>query len=89
MTGGQAFLWDRSGRVPEQLNPALVEAFRPGAEALAELRSLIARHADLTGSGRAADLLARWHDPHFWQVLPIGQSSRLHSGNASRVGANV
>ena len=52
MTGGQAFVWDPDAQLTARLNTALVEAARPDAELLEELRWLIERHQELTGSPR-------------------------------------
>ena len=42
------------------------------AEEVAELKSMIERHARLTGSTRAAEVLAAWEEtlPKFVKVLP-------------------
>ncbi len=54
MTGGQAFLWDPEvERVLTRVNPDLVEVLRPEHDDLDELRWLVERHAELTGSERA------------------------------------
>jgi glutamate synthase domain-containing protein 3 len=60
MTGGELFVHDPDGRVPIRLNPELVEAKAASAEALAHLHRVIQRHHELTGSTRAATLLASW-----------------------------
>src|SRR3954454_4531152 len=41
MTGGQVFVWDPEGELNSRLNTALVEAERPTAEDLEELRYLV------------------------------------------------
>ncbi|MBW3644864.1 MAG: glutamate synthase subunit alpha, partial [Actinobacteria bacterium] len=73
MTGGQAFVWDPSTQLIARLNGALVEAERPDTESLEELRWLVERHHELTGSVRAAEMLKDWDTAldHFWHVLPI------------------
>ncbi len=40
----------------------------------ANVRALLVRHQELTGSPRAADLLARWEAVRglFWRVMPKG-----------------
>jgi glutamate synthase domain-containing protein 3 len=42
---------------------------------MTELRQLVERHALLTGSARAWDVLAQWdaHHPRFWKVVPRAQ----------------
>ena len=48
------------------------------------LRALVARHAALTGSVRAAELLGRWDAalPTFWKVAPLeqGEVAELRTG---------
>jgi glutamate synthase (ferredoxin) len=49
----------------------LLETFANDAEA-ENVRSLVQRHAELTGSQRAAEILERWADyaPRFVKVMP-------------------
>jgi glutamate synthase (ferredoxin) len=91
MTGGQCYVWDPNGELPERLNPSLVEAIRPAADHLRELRWLVEQHLELTGSVRAAELLENWTlvSADFWHVVPLGRVRRLEAQNAGRVGANV
>ena len=91
MTGGQAFVWDPSTQLIGRLNGALVEAERPDAESLEELRWLVERHHELTGSVRATDLLKDWDTAvdHFWHVLPIDRVRRIEQGGASRVASSA
>jgi glutamate synthase (ferredoxin) len=91
MTGGEAYVWDPDGRLPERLNPALVEAIRPDPEDLQELRWLVEQHRDLTGSARAERLLADWAGAAggFWHVVPLDRSARLAARNAGRVAASA
>jgi glutamate synthase domain-containing protein 2/glutamate synthase domain-containing protein 1/glutamate synthase domain-containing protein 3 len=91
MTGGQAFVFDRDHeRLISRLNPDLVDAVRPDTASLEEVRWLVERHAELTGSRRAATLLEHWSKAaaQVWHVLPKGQVRRFREGQASRV-ANV
>ncbi|HWH35870.1 MAG TPA: glutamate synthase large subunit [Acidimicrobiales bacterium] len=91
MTGGQAFVWDPEASLIARLNPALVEAERPDAEAFEELRWLVERHHELTGSTRAAGLLKDWDRAaeHFWHVLPIDRVRRIEQGGAGRVASSA
>jgi glutamate synthase (NADPH/NADH) large chain len=69
MSGGVAFVLDLdTGRV----NHELVELGPVEGEAAEELRSLVARHAELTGSTVAEALLADWPAAltRFTQVMP-------------------
>ena len=60
MTGGELFVWDRDRRLPVRLNTQLVEAAELDAASAERLRALLERHAELTGSTRAALLLGDW-----------------------------
>ncbi|MBW3579734.1 MAG: glutamate synthase large subunit [Actinobacteria bacterium] len=91
MTGGQAFVWDPGAQLIARLNAALVEAERPDAESQEELRWLVERHHELTGSRRAAELLKDWETSaeHFWHVLPIDRVRRIEQGGAGRVASSA
>ncbi|HEX6568572.1 MAG TPA: glutamate synthase-related protein, partial [Acidimicrobiales bacterium] len=91
MTGGQAFVFDRDHeRLISRLNPDLVDAVRPDTAGLEEVRWLVERHTELTGSPRSAQLLERWAKAasHVWHVLPKDQVRRFEESQAGRV-ANV
>jgi glutamate synthase (ferredoxin) len=88
MTGGQAFVFDRDHeRLISRLNPDLVDAVRPYASALEEVRWLVERHAELTGSPRSTELLEHWAKAisHVWHVLPKDQVRRIEDSQAIRV----
>ncbi|HSL58660.1 MAG TPA: glutamate synthase-related protein [Acidimicrobiales bacterium] len=88
MTGGQALVWDPSlERLIARVNNDLVEVVRPDVVALDECRWLLERHAELTGSRRAAELLTAWDrtEEQVWHVVPRDRSSRIASGIARRV----
>jgi glutamate synthase domain-containing protein 2/glutamate synthase domain-containing protein 1/glutamate synthase domain-containing protein 3 len=88
MTGGQAFVWDPvPERVLGRVNPALVVVLRPDHEAREELRYLVARHAELTGSTRAGELLDRWEAEveHLWHIVPQDRAETLADTAARRV----
>jgi glutamate synthase (ferredoxin) len=88
MTGGEAFVW-----APDewaffgQVNTDLVEAARPGYDALDECRWLIERHAELTGSVRATALLDGWSATadHLWLVLPRQRAGQVTPVERRRV----
>ena len=63
------------------LNDQLVTASRLASEEAARLRELVERQAELTGSSRAAALLAGWDDVtrHFWRVAPKTEVARISS----------
>jgi len=89
MTGGQAYVWDPAARLTARLNAALVEAERPDADAEQELRWLVERHLELTGSPRAKALLSDWDTTveHMWHVAPIGRVRRMEAEAGARGGA--
>jgi glutamate synthase (NADPH/NADH) large chain len=90
MTGGQAFVWDPlPERVMTRVNDDLVEVLRPDHDALGELRWLVERHVELTGSRRGADLLADWDETaeHLWHILPRDRVDRISTSAARRVTA--
>ncbi len=91
MTGGRAFVWDPSSQLTTRLNTALVEAARPDAESLDELRWLIERHQELTGSAQAARLLDDWISTvaHSWLVAPVDHIRRMEAQQASTVAASA
>jgi len=74
MSGGRAFVYDdrgdfaarRCNKTSVDLEPLVLEAD------VAEIRGLLARHRDLTGSPRAAWILENWADaqPRFIKVFP-------------------
>jgi len=91
MTGGRVFVWDPDGLLATRLNPALVESARPDAELLEELRWMVERHLELTGSPRATGLLADWDatEEAMWLVAPVDLVRRMESQRASRVEASA
>ncbi|MBN2907403.1 MAG: glutamate synthase large subunit [Rhodobacteraceae bacterium] len=73
MTGGMAYLYDPEGLVPERMNmETLVTCKVSVAHWEAELKGLIARHAEETGSRKARDILTHWdlEKGNFVQVCP-------------------
>jgi glutamate synthase domain-containing protein 2/glutamate synthase domain-containing protein 3 len=72
MTNGRAFVYDVTGIFERRTNAESVELERPGIEETAQLRSLIERHVEATGSAHAQDILDRWADTAscFWHVVP-------------------
>ncbi|MGH9156998.1 MAG: glutamate synthase large subunit [Acidimicrobiales bacterium] len=89
MTGGEVYVFDPGARLTARLNSALVEAERPDAEHELELRWLVERHLELTGSPRAKALLSDWHATvaNMWHVAPIGRIRRMESDAGARGGA--
>ena len=91
MTGGEAFVWDPGARLTARLNGALVNAARPDAGQVEELRWLVERHFELTGSPRAKALLEDWHTTveQMWYVAPVGRVPRIEAQGEGRVGTSA
>ncbi|WP_121252656.1 glutamate synthase large subunit [Nocardioides ferulae] len=69
MSGGVAWVLDLK---PFRVNPELVELRPVEGEAAVELKALVTRHLEETGSGVAEQLLADWDAalPRFTEVMP-------------------
>jgi glutamate synthase domain-containing protein 2/glutamate synthase domain-containing protein 1/glutamate synthase domain-containing protein 3 len=78
MSGGIAYVYDEFEKFPIRFNPDMV-GIEPvhKDEDIAQLRSLIERHAAETGSPRAAEILADWetHLDKFHKVVPHPEKS--------------
>jgi glutamate synthase (ferredoxin) len=73
MSGGIAYILDTEGTFHTNCNLDMVDLERvENAEEIAELKAMISRHAELTGSTRAAEVLAAWDQSlaKFVKVLP-------------------
>ncbi len=73
MSGGVAFVLDEAGDFRARCNPAMVELeVLADAEDVARVRTLLARHLELTGSTVAGRLLDRWAqvEGRFVKVMP-------------------
>jgi glutamate synthase (ferredoxin) len=89
MSGGVAWVFDDDGGFASRCNTEMVglEAMAAGSDEAEEVRELLERHHDLTGSERAASLLARWQDvlPCFVRVVPhdyrrvLEAQARMHA----------
>ncbi|MFV9504158.1 MAG: glutamate synthase large subunit [Oscillochloridaceae bacterium umkhey_bin13] len=60
MTGGVAYILDEANTLERRHNPQLIELRPLNARDEARVQALIKRHVELTGSGRGAEVLARW-----------------------------
>ncbi|HYI82189.1 MAG TPA: glutamate synthase large subunit, partial [Acetobacteraceae bacterium] len=72
-TGGVAFVYDRSGTFEQRVNPdTLLWSRVSHGHWDAELRALIGRHVEETGSRLAARILNAWDSErgHFWHIVP-------------------
>jgi glutamate synthase (ferredoxin) len=88
MTGGQAFVYDPDGLIAAHMNAQLVDAARLDDAQAAELRFLLERHRELTGSERAGSLLTDWDATlrSFWRVAPMGEVARIERANEGLLG---
>jgi glutamate synthase domain-containing protein 3 len=82
MSGGELFVLDPTGDVLGSVNRQLVEAHRPTSGQLEALRELVAEHAVVTGSARAAAVVEAWEDrrDQFWRVAPKTEVERVATG---------
>ncbi|WP_370287007.1 glutamate synthase large subunit [Pseudooceanicola nanhaiensis] len=80
MTGGMAFLYDPEGRAETLMNlETLVTCKVTVDHWMGQLRALIERHLDETGSRKAADILQHWdaEKDNFLQVVPKEMLNKL------------
>jgi glutamate synthase domain-containing protein 2/glutamate synthase domain-containing protein 1/glutamate synthase domain-containing protein 3 len=89
MTGGELYVLDDSSGILARVNAQLVEPRRPDGPQLARLRALVERHAELTGSSVAAELLDDWdrRAAAFWRVAPRTELARVETTQEGTVGA--
>jgi len=77
MTGGVGYFWDPNEGLEERLNGEIVKMQRVSSvEGEAQLKTIIERHFELTGSERAEEILNNWDAElaNFWQVYPPSES---------------
>jgi len=77
MTGGIGYFYDNDGSFMDKVNGEIVDVQRLAtAEGEAQLKHMIERHFELTGSERADDILGNWEEEKdkFWQVYPPSES---------------
>ncbi|UWQ32848.1 glutamate synthase large subunit [Leisingera sp. M527] len=80
MTGGMAYLYDPDGKAETMMNmESLVTCPVTVAHWEGELKSLIARHLEETGSRKAAEILQHWdiEKANFLQVCPKEMLGKL------------
>jgi glutamate synthase (ferredoxin) len=87
MTGGSAYVLDEANQLAQRYNGQLVQLDRLGAADEVRLMRLIRRHMELTGSPRAAEILAGWevYRAHFWRVMPREAVARIESASEGTV----
>jgi glutamate synthase (NADPH/NADH) large chain len=74
MSGGVAYLYDPDNNIEPDINMEMVDIeAMEAAEDISELRNMISRHAEYTGSKVAAAILENWSDefPRFRKIIPI------------------
>jgi glutamate synthase (ferredoxin) len=77
MTGGIGYFYDKEGDFEDLVNPEIVKWQRlTTSEGEAQLKHIIERHYQLTGSERADEILGNWDEEkkNFWQVYPPSES---------------
>ncbi len=95
MTGGEAFVYAPGVDVMARVNRELVEVHQLlGEHPLVQeparrLRSLVSRHARLTGSGRAHSLLERWEATlaTWWRIAPRSDVARIENAHEGTLAA--
>jgi glutamate synthase (ferredoxin) len=78
MTGGLGYFYDADGTFMDKLNGEIVEAQRVSTEeGEAQLKRMIERHYELTGSERADEILGNWdqESKKFWQIYPPSEAN--------------
>ncbi len=81
MTGGVAYVLDEAHMLALRYNPQLVRIDPIGVQDEAQLLPLLQRHAELTGSPRAVEVLSRWetYRPLFQRVMPHEAVAKLEA----------
>jgi len=90
MTGGLAYFFDPDSELEPRINGEIVKAQRVTTTAgVKQLKTIIERHADLTGSSKAKAILADWENqlPNFWQVYPPSEKDSSLVRNDADLGA--
>jgi len=77
MTGGIGYFYDTDDSFDAKVNHEIVKVQRVSTpEGEAQLKHMIERHFELTGSERADEILGNWDEEKdkFWQVYPPSES---------------
>jgi len=80
MSGGVAYVIDERGDFTRRYNHDMVTLGRlEDPEEIAEVRDIIRRHVEYTGSTRGASILDRWDEmcPRFVKVMPVDYQRML------------
>ncbi len=72
MSGGIAFVFDEDGTFPEHCNPGLVDLKPMNEKSITDLRGMLERHVEYTGSAVAKRILEDWDASiaKFVRVMP-------------------
>jgi glutamate synthase (ferredoxin) len=76
MSGGIAYVLDEAGRFASHCNTELVRLERLQGEEAAQVRRLVQRHREHTGSQRAAQVLEHWEEMEFRFVKVMPEDYR-------------
>jgi len=77
MTGGIGYFYDEDGTFSDKVNREIVSMQRVVTmEGEAQLKNMIERHFELTGSEKAEDILNSWEESRekFWQIYPPAEA---------------
>jgi glutamate synthase domain-containing protein 3 len=88
MSGGIAYVWDPYEAFLLNCNMGMVDHEKIDHEDdAAELRGLIEKHQQLTGSTIAAEILNQWDDAvkHFVKVMPTDYKRVLEEKKAAQI----
>merc|ERR1711871_816151 len=77
MTGGVSYFYDPNNELEPRINPEIVKMQKVTTSAgLKQLRTMLERHLDLTGSQKAKAILDDWDNQvqHFQQIYPPSEA---------------
>jgi glutamate synthase (ferredoxin) len=77
MTGGLGYFYDQDGNFEKRVNREIVKVQKiVTPEGEAQLKTMIERHYELTGSERADDILSNWEEEKnkFFQIYPPSEA---------------
>jgi glutamate synthase (ferredoxin) len=86
MSGGIAYVLDEGGDFASRCNTEMVGLEPPDAADAATIKSMVAAHAEKSGSLRAANILADWDGflPRFVKVMPMDYKRVLEALERAR-----
>jgi glutamate synthase (ferredoxin) len=89
MTGGLGYFYDADGTFQDKVNREIVKVQRVlTTQGEAQLRTMIDRHYQLTGSERADEILSNWDEEKdkFWQIYPPSEAKTPAVAMETRIG---